>query len=148
MITRGENTYNCAESALVKINEAHSLPDLGVAAMKIASNLGGGVGGVGEICGAATGGAVAIALVYGTEGNEPKQLFDQRRTREHELTQALIAEFQSRFGDLHCMDLLGCPGCTPQERRRRGEELKARGESHCDEYVDWTAERVVQLLDG
>jgi len=147
MITRGELTYNCAESVLIKVNGVHPLPDFGVAAMKISSNLGGGVGGVGEICGAASGGAVAIALVLGTEGNESKQAFDDKRAREHILTQTLLAEFRSRFGHLACLDLLGCPGCTPQERRKRGELLKERGESRCDEYVEWVAARTVQLLE-
>ncbi len=116
--------------------------------MKIASNLGGGVGGMGEICGAASGGAAAIALALGTEGNEAKQAFEDKRMREHALTQILLAEFRSHFGHLACLDLLGCPDCTPQERRRKGELLKEMGESRCDEYVEWVAERAAQLLEG
>ena len=146
MIVRDGLRFNCCESVLLAVDERHVLPGFDSGILKAASNLGGGVAGVGGVCGALIGGAMAIGLVYGTSGEESPQRFDEVRLRERKMTQGLIADFEARWGDVDCMTLLGCVGCTPDERAKRGEELKARGESHCDEYVDWVTERVQGLL--
>ena len=146
MIVKNGLRFNCCESVLLKIQDEHPLPDFDDSTMKIASNLGGGVAGWGDICGAILGGGVAIGLIYGTTGNETTQIFDEKRLKERKMTQELIRSFTEKWGTPICRDLLGCPNCTPEERAKRGEELRARGESHCDEYVDWTAERVFNML--
>jgi C_GCAxxG_C_C family probable redox protein len=146
MIVKNGLRFNCCESVLLKINEEHPLPGFNETTMRIASNLGGGVAGWGDICGALLGGAMAIGLTYGTEGDETTQTFDEKRIAERKITVELIKEFKTRWGHVGCCDLLGCPGCTPEERAKRGEELRERGESHCDEYVDWTAAKILVIL--
>jgi len=62
----------------------------------IASGLGGGLK-VGEVCGAASGGVLAIGLIYGQEGKEVVRA----RTRE------FVHLFTERNDALRCRDLLG-----------------------------------------
>jgi C_GCAxxG_C_C family probable redox protein len=110
--------------------------------------LGGGVAGYGDICGAIFGGVITIGLINGTAGDETPQVFDELRLKERKMTLKLINDFSAKWGTSICRDLLGCHNCTPEERAKRGEELKARGESHCDEYVDWSARKTIELLNA
>jgi C_GCAxxG_C_C family probable redox protein len=146
MIVKDGHRFNCCESTLMIINEKHPLTSYDTNILRVASNLGGGVAGWGDICGALLGGAMAIGLKYGTNGNEAVQHFDDMRLRERKMTQELIEEFNKKWGHVACRSLLGCEGCTPEERFKRGEDLRARGESHCDEYVDWTAAKTLELI--
>ncbi len=146
MIVKNGLKFNCCESVMMIVNGKHPLPGFNASTMRIASNLGGGVAGWGDICGALLGGAMSIGLISGTEGDESPHEFDEKRLRERGITLELIKEFKTRWGEVECRDLLGCPGCTPEERAKRGEELRARGESHCDDYVDWTAAKTLETI--
>jgi C_GCAxxG_C_C family probable redox protein len=146
MIVKDGLKFNCCESVLMITSGQRPLPGYDKATLRIASNLGGGIAGWGDMCGALVGGVIAIALVHGTNGNEPKHCFDDLRLRERRITQELIEGFKERWGYVGCRNLLGCEGCTPEERAKRGEDLRARGESHCDEYVDWIATKTIEIL--
>ena len=146
MITRGELRFNCCESVLMMVDEKHPLPGFDSPVMRIASNLGGGIAGWGEICGAVSGAAMALALAYGTDGDETKPAFDEMRTRERKLTQEFLKSFEERWGHLGCCALLGCTDCTPEARAKHAEKLKARGENHCDDYVDWATEKTLEIV--
>ena len=146
MIVKDGLKFNCCESVLMIIHEKRPLPGYDKATLRIASNLGGGVAGWGDICGALMGSAIAIGLVHGTNGNESLQIFDDLRLMERKITQEFISDFKEKWGHVDCINLLGCEGCTPEERTKRGEDLRARGESHCDEYVDWTASKTIETL--
>jgi C_GCAxxG_C_C family probable redox protein len=146
MIVKNGLRFNCCESVIMMVNGKCPLPGFNDSTMRIASNLGGGVAGWGDTCGALLGGVMSIGLLYGTEGGESHKEFAEKRLRERKITQGLIKEFQARWNEVLCRDLLGCPGCSPEERAKRGEELRARGESHCDEYVDWTAGKTPEVI--
>jgi C_GCAxxG_C_C family probable redox protein len=146
MIIKDGHKFNCCESVLIVVNEKHPLPGFNGATLRMASNLGGGVAGWGDMCGALLGGAIAIGLVHGTNGDEPIKKFDEMRLKERKITLELIKEFEGKWGNVGCRNLLGCEGCTPQERAQRGEELQARGESHCDDYVVWTSDKTLNMI--
>ena len=146
MIVKNGLRFNCCESVMMFVNNKHPLPGFNDSTMRIASNLGGGVAGWGDVCGALLGGVMSIGLFSGTEGGESPKEFEEKRLRERKITLELIKEFKARWEELRCRDLLGCSGCTPEERAKRGEELRARGESHCDEYVDWTAVKTLEII--
>jgi C_GCAxxG_C_C family probable redox protein len=146
MIVKNGLRFNCCESVLLKIHETNPLPGFEDSTMRVASNLGGGIAGWGDICGALIGGAMVIGLIYGTDGDETLPKFDEERLKVRKITVELIKEFETRWGHIGCRYLLGCASCTPEERAKRGEELKAKGESHCDEYVDWAAEKTLTIL--
>src|SRR4030042_715749 len=145
MIERGGIRFNCCESTLMRVDEGHPLPGLGPAVMRIASNFGGGVAGWGSVCGAVSGAAMAFGLVMGTEGDESPSKFQAARDRMRAMTQAFNKSFEERWGRIDCYGLLGVNTRTP-EGKARYEEMKARGETHCEEYVRWAAEKVLCII--
>lgn len=146
MIVKDGHRFNCCESVLMAVNEKRHLPGYSNATVRVASNLGGGVAGWGDICGAIIGGAMAVGLLMGTNGDEPIPMFEEMRLKERKITLELIKAFEEKWGNVGCRRLLGCEGCTPEERAKRGEDLRARGESHCDKYVDWVAVTTLETI--
>ena len=146
MIYRGELRFNCCESALIMINDKHPLPGFNKDVLRVASNFGGGVAGWGDVCGAAAGVAIAIGLIYGTEGTESLKVYEDMRAREKQITQRFLQAFREKWGYVTCRGLLGCEGCSPDERFKRYTELKERGLTHCDEYVEWSAKKALEII--
>jgi C_GCAxxG_C_C family probable redox protein len=145
MIVRDGKRFNCCESTLMMIQEGHPLPGFESSIMKAASSLGGGVGGWGSACGAATGAVIALGLVYGTDGEETKEKFQDKRGHLRDMSQIFLKEFQDIFGSVNCMDLLGVDRRT-EEGKTRYDEMKAQGLVKCDDYIDWAAKRGLQIL--
>lgn len=95
--------YNCAQSVLYAYG-----PDLGLdgeTALKVATGLGAGMGRRGEVCGAVTGGILALGLRYGRGGQQDRSATENtyRKTSE------LMERFEQRHGSCSCRVLLdGC----------------------------------------
>jgi C_GCAxxG_C_C family probable redox protein len=121
------------------INEKRSLPGFGEDILRLASNFGGGVAGWGDMCGAAAGAAMAFGLIYGTEGNEPLKIYDEMRLREKQITQRFLQKFLGKWGYITCRGLLGCEGCSPEQRFARYNKLKEQGLTHCDDFGEESA---------
>lgn len=118
---------NCSQAVLAQYAEAGGLDQ--ELAMRIASGFGGGMGGLGETCGAVTGAVMAIGLV--TAGPEPRDPADKMRTSA--LVRAFLDEFRRRHGTCTCRALLGVDIGTAeglQEARDRGLM-----QTQCPEYV-------------
>lgn len=147
MISRGELRFNCCESVLMRIDRENPLPGFDIDFMRIASAFGGGVGGWGSVCGAVAGVAMAFGLIYGTEGNETYDVYQDKRKRLRDITQKFMPAFEREFGSVNCMDLLGVDRRT-EEGRKRYDELKAQGVFRCEEYVEWSAEKALGLLSS
>jgi C_GCAxxG_C_C family probable redox protein len=145
MIERKGLRFNCCESVLIRINDKHKLPGFDKDVMRLASNFGGGVAGWGSACGALTGAAMAFGLIMGTNGYETPEDFRLKRERMRALTQTFIKEFEEKWGNVGCYGLLGVNTRTP-EGKARYDEMKARGETHCEEYVKWAAEKALSIL--
>lgn len=146
MIYRGELRFNCCESVLLMINEKHQLPGFDEDVLRVASNFGGGVAGWGDICGAASGAVMAFGLLYGTDGTETLKIYDEKRLREKQITQRYLQEFREKWGYVTCRGLLGCEGCSPDERFKRYNQLKEQGLTHCDEFVEWSAKKALEIV--
>ena len=146
MIYRGELRFNCCESTLIMINDKHPLPGFDKNVLKVASNFGGGVAGWGDLCGAAAGVAMAFGLLYGTNGTETLKVYDEMRLNEKRITQQFLQTFREKWGYVTCRGLLGCEGCSPDERFKRYNELKGKGLVHCDEFVEWSAKKALEIL--
>ncbi len=145
MIEQKGLRFNCCESTLIRVDETHPLPGFGSPVMRVASNFGGGVAGWGSACGAVTGAAMAFGLLMGTEGDENPDEFKQKRDRMRAMTQVFNKAFEEKWGNVNCYGLLGVNTRTP-EGKARYDEMKARGELHCEDYVKWAAEKVVSIL--
>ncbi len=95
--------FNCAQSILYAYG-----PDLGLdaeTALKLATGLGGGMGGSGEVCGAVSGGILALGLKYGRGEKAEKAVAQQAYNK----TLKLMAAFERVHGSCLCRVLLG--GC-------------------------------------
>jgi len=133
--------YNCAQSVLYAYG-----PDLGLdgeTALKVATGLGAGMGRRGEVCGALTGGILALGLKYGRGGQQ-----DRSATEEtYQKTLELMARFEKRHGSCFCRVLLG--GCDL--RTAEGQQyFKEHDLLHktCVGCVQTVVEEVAKLLDA
>ena len=109
-------------------------------ALKVSAAFGGGMGRMGEICGAVTGAFMVIGLKYGRTAVQD--------TQSHENTNRLVKEFVDRFkslnGSIICRELLGCDLSTP-DGLKTFVEKKLR-DTLCPRFVRDAADIVEQLL--
>jgi C_GCAxxG_C_C family probable redox protein len=145
MISKGELSFNCCESVLIRVDKPHPLPGFSRHVLRIASNFGGGVGGWGSICGAVSGANMALGLLYGTDGTESFDEFMEKRDKQKSLAKEFMRSFEDKFGSVNCLKLLGVDFRT-EEGNKIYEEMKARGETHCGEYVEWAAKKTLDII--
>jgi C_GCAxxG_C_C family probable redox protein len=136
---------NCAESVLLKVNREEKLPGFDTSIMKIASALGGGVCGRGELCGAVTGGVICLALVNGTTGMESPSSFEARRKKVRDAVRKYLDSFYSAWGSVRCDELRAMDTGEISPSGRERTKLSNYGSS-CDEYVVWVTHEVSSLL--
>jgi C_GCAxxG_C_C family probable redox protein len=95
--------YNCAQSVLYASCDCLSFDE--DAALRVACGLGAGMGRKEKVCGALTGGILALGLKYGRGEKE-----DRSRTETtYAKTRELIDRFEAKHGSCICRELLG--GC-------------------------------------
>lgn len=90
--------YNCAESVLMAMQEVWHMekrPD-------IATGFGAGIGRRGSVCGAVTGGIIAINLKYG------RMKPGEDREKSYALALNFYKMFEKEFSSAICYDLIGC----------------------------------------
>jgi len=105
--------YNCAQSVLF----AHA-GDVGIdpeIALKVATGFGAGIARRGEMCGALTGGILAISLKFGRGNGQDRTATD----RTYDKAQELIREFEKQQGSTMCLVLVdGCRFNTSEGREK------------------------------
>jgi len=101
---KGKETFEsglcCAESVLSVIAEEEGIHSDIVPG--IASGFCGGISRTCNMCGAVTGGILALNLVYGRKSSEDSA--DQN----YFAVQKLLSKFKEEFGSLNCQELLDC----------------------------------------
>jgi C_GCAxxG_C_C family probable redox protein len=109
-------------------------------ALKVSAAFGGGMGRMGEICGAVTGAFMVVGLKYGRTLVKDAKL--------HEKTNRLVRDFVDKFrsvnGSIVCRELLGCDLSTPDGVKTFVE--KDLRDTLCTKYVRDAAEIVEQLI--
>lgn len=109
-------------------------------ALKVSAAFGGGMGRLGEICGAVTGAFMVLGLKYGRTAVQD--------TKSHEKTNRLVREFVDKFksvnGSIVCRELLGCDLSTPDGLKTFVDKKLRDG--ICTKLVRNAAEIVEQLL--
>jgi len=100
--------YGCAETTFVVLKEAFGLADAADSSAAMALN--GGLAYGGGPCGAVSGSALALGLLYGSR--EPDHATAKRLARE--ATARLMDDFETEFGALDCRELLGHEIRTPE----------------------------------
>ena len=95
-----ESGYNCAQSVVLAC--ADLLPLDRETLAKLASSFGGGVGRLREVCGAVSGMAMVLGLLYGYSGPETGPV----KAEHYALVQKAAKEFEARNGSVVCRELL------------------------------------------
>jgi C_GCAxxG_C_C family probable redox protein len=125
--------YNCAQSVLLTMQKFWNVEK--PLEPKVASAFGGGIGRRGSLCGALTGGVIAIGSKYGS--NNPV-------VEERENAYSLALEFYNRFtkecGSVLCRDLIGYDLTDPEELE------KARNSNVSMEKCVHFVEKAVEIL--
>src|SRR5512139_3660565 len=101
--------YNCAQSVFYAFCEdLHLEPDT---ALKMSAGFGGGIGRKGEVCGAVTGGIMALGAKYGRGEKEDPAVANVAYARTGEF----MDQFASEHGSCLCRELLnGCDLATEE----------------------------------
>lgn len=91
-----QSGMNCAESVLRSVSAYFGKDGY----TRLATPFGGGMG-LQSVCGAVTGGLMAIGLLLGRDGNT------QDRSRASACTKNFLEYFEDRFGALTCREMTG-----------------------------------------
>lgn len=136
-VSRFEEGFNCSQSVFSAFCTGKRIPE--TAALGIASPFGAGIGRTGGLCGALTGGVMAIGLRHGH--TSAKAL--RKKESVYLLTREFLEAFRVRNGSTVCKELLGCDLSTPEGF----EKAKANDYHHtrCPKFVRDAAAIVAEL---
>lgn len=108
-------------------------------ALRVSASFGGGMGGMGKICGAVTGAFLVLGLTY--EIGNPES-----RGKVYKLVQEFTERFIARHGSISCSELLGYDIGT-EDGRKAVRELQVT-KKICPVLDQTAAELVEELLSG
>lgn len=126
----------CAESVLQALAEENGVTSPLIP--RIATGLCSGMSRTGGMCGALSGGVLALSMMLGRD--DAAQDVDDA----YDASNALVRAFEERFGGTTCPGLLGCDLATPEGQQRFNEGNL--GESRCRNYVRAAAEMAAEIL--
>ena len=111
-VDRFQAGYNCAQAVLYSLSDDLQLDR--DTALKLACGFGAGMGRKQEVCGAISGGILAISLKYGRGDQQDRSSTEETYSRVRELMTA----FELQHGTSICRALLnGCDLNTPEGMR-------------------------------
>ena len=119
--------YHCAQSALIALAPACGLEQ--EEAARIAASFGGGVGGMGEICGALSGACIALGILKGDFA--PGDL--EGKEAHYARVQRLAERFRAANGTLYCRDI------------KREEPVEKK--KYCTRCVTSAVEGLLEVLE-
>jgi len=128
--------FNCAQSILATYGT-----DMGLdrdTALKLAGAFGGGIGKMGETCGAVTGAFMVIGLKCGATKPDTKA-----KMKAYELGSKFIKRFKARNNSILCSELLGFQIASERKLKLRERDII---KSKCPKYVRDAAEIIEELL--
>ncbi len=105
--------YNCAQTTLLCCQEL--LDNRNDEVLKSATGFGGGIGNLSDVCGAVSGGVMAISQVFGRVGLSEEEA--ERKERTYRLTAEYLRSFQKVKGSAYCRDLLAVDISDPNTRK-------------------------------
>lgn len=124
--------FSCSQAVLVVF-----APELGLdrdLALKLSTTFGGGMGHLGEVCGAVSGAVMALGLKYGRTRADDVETKEKAYARVVEFA----TEFRQRHGALTCRELLGCDLGTPEGLQYARDH--GLTQTRCAEFVRDAAE--------
>ena len=131
--------FNCAESVLAAVNNELRKEGRGGSEIipRIATGFGGGISRNGDVCGALTGGIMAIGLALGRDKPE------QSREPCYPAADRFYNDFRTTFGSCKCRELTNADLKTPEGA------LSYQTEAHaevCTPMVAWAAMRAYEII--
>jgi C_GCAxxG_C_C family probable redox protein len=130
--------FNCSQAVLSSFGEELGLDP--VMAYKVAAAFGGGMGHMGETCGAVTGAFMVIGLKYGLTVSDGSQ----SHWEAFSAVQDFVKQFKLRHGSIVCRDLLGL---DISDRNAFSEAMKQGvPQKICPKLVQDAAEIVETLI--
>jgi C_GCAxxG_C_C family probable redox protein len=128
--------YNCAQSVLLTMFEHwKGANDL---IPKVATAFGGGIGRCGSVCGALTGGVIAISIKYGTN-----DMSLGKRLKAYEVAQKFYRKFLQCHGSALCQELVGYNLSNPEDLKKAQKTNVF--EEKCTHFVRTAVEILVDL---
>ncbi|MFT3780505.1 MAG: C-GCAxxG-C-C family protein [Nibricoccus sp.] len=100
--------YNCAQAVLYSACERLNF-DKNMA-LRLSSGFGAGMARSQEVCGAVTGGIMALGLKYGRGDGEEKSKTEETYKR----TRTFMSAFGEKHGSVLCRELIKCDLSTPE----------------------------------
>lgn len=128
--------YSCSQAIFSTYCEQLGIDEK--SALKISCGFGGGMGRLGETCGAVTGAIMLIGLKYGKVLQEDKE----SKEKTYELVQKFAKTFKERNEFIDCRDLLGVDLINGDK-----DIVKERVNSTCSRMVKDAAEIIEELLE-
>jgi C_GCAxxG_C_C family probable redox protein len=127
--------FNCAQAVLTSHCEEYNLSDdIG---KKISCGFGGGMGHIGGICGAVTGGIMLIGLKYG----KSKDSDNESKEKTYKLVKEYTGKFKNEFDSINCTELV------KYDLTKEEEIVKARNAGVFKEICPLLVKRSVELIE-
>ncbi|MCX8010280.1 MAG: C-GCAxxG-C-C family protein [Ignavibacteria bacterium] len=115
-LTLFSDGFNCAQAVLTAFSDKFNLnEDL---ALKIAGAFGGGMGRMGEVCGAVTGAFMVLGLEFPFVDSTDKEA----KEKLYQLVQEFTHKFKSHHNSIKCKELLGVDLNTEEGRKEAKEK--------------------------
>ena len=132
-----DDGFNCSQAMLAVCGPQFGLERK--TALRIAAGFGGGVGCMGDTCGALTVAFMVIGLKYGAVDPADKE----SKLSTYTLIRQAAEMFAKRTGALNCRDLLGFDLSTPE-----GKEQAAKEDAFeiCADLIKYAAEILEEIL--
>ncbi len=133
-----DDGFNCSQAMLAVYG-----PQFGLereTALKIAAGFGGGMGCMGDTCGALTGAFMVIGLKHGPIDPADKE----SKLKTYALIRQAAEMFEKRTGALNCRDLLGFDPSTPEGKEQAAKEGAFE---ICADLIKYAAEILEEMLD-
>lgn len=103
--------YNCAESVWMAMHQAWQAGEPNI---RLATPFGAGMGRLGSVCGAVSGGILAIGLKYGRD----HQTDTDGKETAYQMARQFYTRFEKEFGTALCRELTDCDLTIPEGREK------------------------------
>jgi C_GCAxxG_C_C family probable redox protein len=131
-----DSGFYCAESVLQAAAEHAAIHSPLIP--KISTGFCGGISRSKGMCGAVTGGVMALGMIFGRTSADMPPDDTYLKVRE------LLTTFETQFGSSNCLDLTGCDFNEAMERQRWKESGMA---SKCKDFTGAAARMVTEIID-
>ena len=129
---------NCAESVLTAVNKELKAGAANSVVPRIATGFGGGISRNGDVCGAVTGGVIAISLALGRDKAE------QSREPCYGAVDRFYNDFRARFGSCRCRELTNANLKTPEGSTAYKTAVHAEV---CVPIAAWAAKTAREIIE-